>query len=66
MTAQDRAAAITTTILAIVVDALRRRLRRESVSMADVRVQIEETLRDEFFDERRQGIADRSPDDPNA
>jgi hypothetical protein len=48
---QDRAAKVTVTILAIVTDALRLWLRgNPGSSLADVRTQIENTLRDEFAD----------------
>jgi hypothetical protein len=57
--ARDRAAIVTTTILAIVVDALRQWLRGSSGALTDVHTQIENVIRDEFADLARQARSER-------
>jgi hypothetical protein len=58
---RDRAATVTATIVAIVVDALRAWLRGGSAGLADVRGQIENVLREEFEDVTRQVRGEREP-----
>ncbi len=50
----DRASRVTPTILAIIGEALRAWFRGDPVAWPDVREQVENLLRDEFADERRE------------
>ena len=56
--ARDRAAVVTTTILATVVDALREWVRG-SVNVTDLRAQVEDVLRAEFDDLAHQVRGER-------
>ena len=51
---QDRAAAATTTVLAIISDALLAWLHRKPVTLEDARAHVESFLRDEFSDVAKQ------------
>jgi hypothetical protein len=53
-THRDRAAVVTTAVLAIVVEALRAWLYHGDGSLADARAAIEDILRDEFADIKRE------------
>lgn len=56
---KDRAAVVTTTVIAIVVNALGAWLHGEPVTLTDVRAQIEDLLRDEFADIKREAAGER-------
>jgi hypothetical protein len=56
---KDRAAVVSTTVIAIVVNALRAWLHGEPVTLTAVRAQIENLLRDEFADIKREAAGER-------
>ncbi len=56
---RDRANVIATTIISIIVDALRDWLHGDPADLASVRAQIESLLRDEFHDIRREIAGER-------
>jgi hypothetical protein len=60
---RGRATAVSVTILALFVDALRQWLRGEALRPADVRGQIEDLLREEFHDIQREAAGEREPPD---